>query len=96
MNMKALLFYLSIFINKKERKSDASFIMKSFATKIINRNINGFIKRVKKDEWTPLMACIVNNTAFYNPIFFNDGDAHINKSRFDDVFIMSLIKLVFD
>ena len=96
MNIKTLLFYLSLFINKKERKSDAHFIIKSFATKIVNRNLNGFMKRVKKDELTPILSYLVNSTALYNPIFFNDGDGNINKSRFDDVFIANIIKMVFD
>ncbi len=117
MNIKTLLFYLSLFINKKERKSEVSFIMKSFTTKIINRNINGFVKRTKKDKFIPFISQIINNTAFYNPsnsslnegiaeanrvgddrIFLNEMKENepINKSMFDDIFIMNLIKLIFD
>jgi len=47
MNIKGLFFYLSLFVNKKERKIHPIYVVKTLAIKKINRGISIITKDIK-------------------------------------------------
>ena len=48
MNIKTLLFYLSLFVNKKERKVNPLYIVKTLAIKKINYEIKKITQDFKR------------------------------------------------
>jgi hypothetical protein len=80
MNIKGLLFYFSLFINKKERNQSPMYILKSLAIKRINKGINQITKEFKRHIFIPSS----NITAICNS---NDYTKEL-----DDVYILQLVK----
>lgn len=68
MNIRSLLFYLSLFVNKKERKIQPVHVVKTLALKKLNRGIKKITNDFKRTFLIPLFVNQTNNDD-YNDIF---------------------------
>jgi len=69
MNIRALFFYLSLFVNKKERKIQPVYVVKTLALKKINRGIKNITNDFKRIFLIPLVVNQTNENNENNDIF---------------------------
>jgi len=69
MNIRALFFYLSLFVNKKERKIQPVYVVKTLALKKINRGIKNITNDFKRIFLIPLVVNQTNDNNENNDIF---------------------------
>jgi len=67
MNIKGLIFYLSLFVNKKERKIQPIYAVKTLAIKKINHGIRVITTDIKRMLLNPPSANQTDHE--YNDIF---------------------------